>query len=247
VRLIGVKCQPHITPGVDLSHVVVEAAADQGVSFDVGDIVVVTQKIVSKAEGRLVDLRSVTPSPFAEQIASTHGKDPQLVEVILQETARIVKMDQRTLIVETHHGFVCANAGVDESNVPGERTVTLLPVDGDASAQRLRDGIRERTGVDVAVIVSDTFGRPWREGFINVAIGVAGLQPLRDYKGVPDTEGRILQTTTLAVADELASAAELVMGKVERIPIALIRGYSYTPGDGTASQLRRAPEKDLFR
>jgi coenzyme F420-0:L-glutamate ligase / coenzyme F420-1:gamma-L-glutamate ligase len=247
VRLIGLKCESEIAPGVDLAQIVVDAAQAHALALNTGDILVVTQKIVSKAEGRLVDLRSVTPSPFAEQIARAQQKDPQLVEIILRETARVVKMDQGTIIVETHHGFVCANAGVDESNVPGERTVSLLPIDPDASAQRLRDGIRQRTGVDLAVIVSDTFGRPWREGFTNVAIGVAGLHPLRDYRGLPDTEGRILQRTELAVADELASAAELVMGKVESVPVAVIRGYSYTPGDGTATQLRRAPEKDLFR
>jgi coenzyme F420-0:L-glutamate ligase / coenzyme F420-1:gamma-L-glutamate ligase len=174
-------------------------------------------------------------------------KDPRLVEVVLRESKRVVKMDQRAIIVETRHGFVCANAGVDESNVAGDGTVALLPVDPDASARRLRQTIRDLTGMELAVIISDTFARPWREGFVNVAIGVAGLEPLKDYRGVPDTEGRILQATTLAVADELASAAELVMGKVDRIPVAVIRGYSYTPGEGTATQLVRAPEKDLFR
>jgi coenzyme F420-0:L-glutamate ligase/coenzyme F420-1:gamma-L-glutamate ligase len=227
--------------------VIVEAAQALGLSFSTGDILVVTQKIVSKAEGQLVALHTITPSPFAEQIARVQEKDPRLVEVVLRETKRIVKMDQRALIVETRHGFVCANAGVDESNVAGEGTVALLPVDADASARRLRQAIRDLTGTELSVIISDTFARPWREGFVNVAIGVSGLEPLKDYRGVPDTEGRILQATTLAVADELASAAELVMGKVDRIPVAVIRGYSHTPGEGTATQLVRAPEKDLFR
>lgn len=247
IRIIGLTGAADITPDVDLAAVIVEAAQAQGLSFSSGDILVVTQKVVSKAEGQLVDLDTITPSPFAEQVASAQKKDPRLVEVVLRETRRVVKMDQRAFIVETRHGFVCANAGVDESNVAGEGTVALLPVDADASARRLRQAIRGLTGTDLAVIISDTFARPWREGFVNVAIGVAGLEPLKDYRGVPDTEGRILQATLLAVADELASAAELVMGKVDRIPVAVIRGYSYTPGEGTASQLVRAPEKDLFR
>jgi coenzyme F420-0:L-glutamate ligase/coenzyme F420-1:gamma-L-glutamate ligase len=247
IRIIGLKAPEDITPGVDLAAMIVEAARAQGLSFSSGDIVVVTQKIVSKAEGQLIDLHTIAPSPFAEQIGRVQKKDPRLVEVVLRETKRVVKMDQRAIIVETRHGFVCANAGVDESNVAGDGTVALLPVDPDASARRLRQAIRDLTGTELAVIISDTFARPWREGFVNVAIGVAGLEPLKDYRGVPDTEGRILQATTLAVADELASAAELVMGKVDRIPIAVIRGYSYTRGEGTATQLVRAPEKDLFR
>jgi coenzyme F420-0:L-glutamate ligase/coenzyme F420-1:gamma-L-glutamate ligase len=247
LRVFGLKGPADITPGDDLAAVIVEAARARELSFSSGDILVVTQKIVSKAEGQLVDLHTIIPSPFADQIARLQRKDARLVEVVLRETKRVVKMDQRAIIVETRHGFVCANAGVDESNVAGEGTVALLPVDPDASARRLRQAIRHLTGTEVAVIVSDTFARPWREGFVNVAIGVAGLEPLKDYRGVPDTEGRILQATTLAVADELASAAELVMGKVDRIPIAVIRGYSYTSGEGTATQLVRAPEKDLFR
>jgi coenzyme F420-0:L-glutamate ligase / coenzyme F420-1:gamma-L-glutamate ligase len=247
VRIIGLDGVPNITPGTDLARVIVEAAQAQGLTFSTGDILVVTQKIVSKAEGRLVALHMVTPSPFAVQLARVQEKDPQVVEVVLRETRRVVKMDQRTIIAETHHGFVCAHAGVDESNVAGEGTVALLPVDADASARQLRHNIRERTGIELAVIISDTFGRPWREGLVNVAIGVAGLEPLKDYRGLPDTEGRILKVTTLAVADELASAAELVMGKLDRVPVAVIRGYPYTPGEGNSKQLVRAPEKDLFR
>jgi coenzyme F420-0:L-glutamate ligase/coenzyme F420-1:gamma-L-glutamate ligase len=238
---------PNVAQGTDLAQVITEAAQTQGLSFASGDIVVVTQKIVSKAEGQLVDLQTVSPSPFALQVAAVQEKDPQVVEVVLRETKRVVKMAQRTIISETHHGFVCAHAGVDESNVAGEGTVALLPVDADASASRLRQGIRERTGVDLAVIISDTFGRPWREGLVNVAIGIAGMEPLKDYRGLPDTEGRILKVTTLAVADELASAAELVMGKLDRVPVAVIRGYPYTPGEGDSKLLLRAPEKDLFR
>jgi coenzyme F420-0:L-glutamate ligase / coenzyme F420-1:gamma-L-glutamate ligase len=247
VRIIGLQGIPNVAPGMDLAQVIAEAAQTQGLSFADGDIMVVTQKIVSKAEGRLVDLRTVRPSPFAVRVAAVQEKDPQVVEVVLRETKRVVKMAQRTIISETHHGFVCAHAGVDESNVAGEGTVALLPADADASARRLRQGIRERTGVSLAVIISDTFGRPWREGLVNVAIGTAGMEPLKDYRGLPDTEGRILKVTTLAVADELASAAELVMGKLDRVPVAVIRGYPYTPGEGDSKRLLRAPEKDMFR
>jgi coenzyme F420-0:L-glutamate ligase / coenzyme F420-1:gamma-L-glutamate ligase len=247
VRIIGLHGLPNVTPGIDLAQIILEAAQAQGLTLTGGDILVVTQKIVSKAEGQLVDLHTVTPSPFALQVAKVQEKDPQIVEVVLRETRRMVKMAQRTIISETHHGFVCAHAGVDESNVAGEGTVALLPVDADASARRLRHDIRERTGVELAIIISDTFGRPWREGLVNVAIGVAGMESLKDYRGLPDTEGRMLKVTTLAVADELASAAELVMGKLDMVPVAVIRGYPYTPGDGTSKQLVRAPERDLFR
>jgi coenzyme F420-0:L-glutamate ligase / coenzyme F420-1:gamma-L-glutamate ligase len=247
VRIIGLHGLPNVTPGIDLAQIILEAAQAQGLTLTGGDILVVTQKIVSKAEGQLVDLHTVTPSPFALQVAKVQEKDPQIVEVVLRETRRMVKMAQRTIISETHHGFVCAHAGVDESNVAGEGTVALLPVDADASARRLRQGIRERTGVDLPVIISDTFGRPWREGLVNVAIGTAGMEPLKDYRGLPDTEGRILKVTTLAVADELASAAELVMGKLDRVPVAVIRGYPYAPGEGDSKRLLRAPEKDMFR
>jgi coenzyme F420-0:L-glutamate ligase / coenzyme F420-1:gamma-L-glutamate ligase len=247
VRIVGLSCEPHIPPGTDLARVIIAALHRQALAPEAGDILVVTQKIVSKAEGRLVDLGSLEPSAFATRIAVEQSKDPQLVEIILRETARVVKMDRGILIVETHQGFVCANAGVDGSNVPGERTVSLLPVDADASARRLRDELRRQTAVDVAVIVSDTFGRPWREGCTNVAIGVAGLNPLRDYRGMPDNEGRIMRSTVLAVADELAAAGELVMGKVDRVPVALIRGYSYAPGDASARELVRPSDKDLFR
>jgi coenzyme F420-0:L-glutamate ligase/coenzyme F420-1:gamma-L-glutamate ligase len=247
VRIIGLQGLPNVTPGMDLAQIIVESAQAQGLTFSNSDILVVTQKIVSKAEGRLVELHTVTPSAFARQVAAVQAKDPQVVEVVLRESRRVVRMAQRTIIAETHHGFVCAHAGVDESNVAGEGTVTLLPVDADASARRLRQDIRERTGVELGIIISDTFGRPWREGLVNVAIGVAGLAPLKDYRGLPDTEGRLLKVTTLAVADELASAAELVMGKLDRVPVAVIRGYAYTPSEGSATQLVRAPDRDLFR
>lgn len=247
LRVIGLEGLPEITPGMDLAAVITEAARAQGVAFVSGDVLVVTQKIVSKAEGRLVDVHSVTPSVFARQIAANQEKDPRVMEVVLGETRRLVRMDQRVFIAETHHGYVCAHAGVDESNVSGDGMVALLPADADASARQLRQAIWARTGVELAIIISDTFGRPWREGLVNVAIGVAGLEPIKDYRGLPDTEGRMMKVTALAVADELASAAELVMGKVEKIPVAVIKGYPYTVAEGNAKQLLRKPEKDLFR
>ena len=247
IRIIGLRGLPNITPEFDLAQVIAETAEAEGLIFGSGDILVVTQKIVSKAEGRLVDLHTVTPSPFAERIAGMYEKDPRVVEVVLRESKRIVKMDQGTIIAETPQGFVCANAGVDESNVGDEETVVLLPLDADASARQLRSSIANLTGIELAVIISDTFGRPWREGLVNVAIGVAGLESLLDYRDLPDAEGRIMKVTSMAVTDELASAAELVMGKLDRVPVAVIRGYPYTPGEGTAAQLVRAPEKDLFR
>lgn len=247
VRIIGIEGLPEITSGIDLAQVIVDAAHTQGVVFASGDVLVVTQKIVSKAEGRLVDLHAVDPSAFARHVAAAQEKDPRVMEIVLRETKRLVRMDQRIFIAETHHGFVCAHAGVDESNVAGDGLVALLPVDSDASARRLREAIQTRTGVELAVVISDTFGRPWREGLVNVAIGVAGLDPIKDYRGLPDTEGRIMKVTALAVADELASAAELVMGKLERIPVAVIKGYPYTVAEGHSRQLLRRPEKDLFR
>ncbi|MBI4265673.1 MAG: coenzyme F420-0:L-glutamate ligase [Acidobacteria bacterium] len=247
LRIIGLKCPRDIAPGADLAQIIVEAARAQGVGLTGGDILVVTQKIVSKSEGRLVDLSTVAPSAFAAQAASLLGRDPRVVEVVLRETRRVVRMDHRAIITETRHGLVCANAGVDESNVAGDDTVALLPSDADASAARLRRGLGELAGVEPAVIISDTFGRPWREGFVNVAIGVAGMEPLKDYRGQPDAEGHVLRATILAVADELASAAELVMGKVDEVPVAVVRGYAYTPGEGTASQMVRPRERDMFR
>jgi coenzyme F420-0:L-glutamate ligase/coenzyme F420-1:gamma-L-glutamate ligase len=209
--------------------------------------VVVTQKIVSKAEGRLVDLTTVEPSPFAHQFAAAHGKDPRHVEVVLRESRRIVKMDRGILITETHHGFICANAGVDASNVPGADVVCLLPVDPDASAERICQGLAARLGLALAVVISDTFGRVWRVGQTNVAIGVAGLRPVQSYVGQRDPHGYDLRVTQLAVADEVAGAAELVMGKTVGVPVAVVRGLAAHLGPGTARDLLRAPEEDLFR
>ena len=242
--MLGVEGFPEVRPGDDLNRMIGEAVAGD---LRAGDVLVVTHKIVSKAEGRLVDLRTIQPSALAKGYATRHGKDARQVEVVFRESRRIVRMDRGIVISETHHGFVCANAGVDASNVPGDDKVCLLPVDPDASAARLREALTARTGSERAVIVSDSFGRPWREGITNVAIGVAGMEPLADYRGQSDPYGYPLEASILAVADELAAAAELVMGKTAGIPVAIVRGYPYERGSGTARDLLMPPGRDLFR
>jgi coenzyme F420-0:L-glutamate ligase / coenzyme F420-1:gamma-L-glutamate ligase len=244
LQILPVEGVPEVRPGDDLAELIVRAERQELRS---GDILVVTHKIVSKAEGRLVDLRTVEPSALAKGFAARYEKDPRQIEVVLRESRRIVRMDRGLVISETHHGFVCANAGVDASNVPGDYVVCLLPVDPDASAARLRAALSARTGSDLAVIVSDSFGRTWREGITNVAIGVAGMDPLADYRGKTDPHGFPLAASVLAIADELAAAAELVMGKTAGIPVALIRNYPYKPAPGTAHDLLMEPERDLFR
>lgn len=248
VRIIPVRGVGEVRPGDDLARLLLAAldAAEQ--TFAPGDVLVITQKVVSKAEGRLVDPARVEPSAFARQVAAQGRKDAAYYEVVLRESQRIVKMASGVLITETPHGLICANSGVDESNVAGGQIVSLLPRDPDASAARLRAAIREATGVTVAVIISDTFGRPWREGQVNVAIGCAGIAPLNDYAGVSDPYGYTMQATLIAIADELASAAELVMGKIDGVPAAIVRGYAYTLSEeATARRLIRDPRFDLFR
>ena len=237
---------PEIVPGDDLGAQIVQAVGKAGLQIGARDIFVITQKIVSKAEGRMIPLESVAPSPLAREWAAAQQKDPRVLELILRETRRVVRMDRGILIAETKNGFVCANAGVDASNCP-EGTVTLLPENPDESARKLRTRLQEAFGVPLAVIISDTFGRPWREGVVNVALGVAGLAPLRDYRGQPDTYGRPLQVTVVALADELAAAAELVMRKTSRVPVAVIQGFDYDRTDGAGRDLLRPAEQDLFR
>jgi coenzyme F420-0:L-glutamate ligase/coenzyme F420-1:gamma-L-glutamate ligase len=224
-----------------------EALQRDGMSLDAGDVVVVAQKVVSKAEGQLVRLADVDPSPFALEYASTHGRDPRMVELVLRESRRIVRMDRGIIIAETQHGFVCANAGIDLSNVSGGDVACLLPRDPDRSAAELRSALEHLLGVAPAVIVSDTFGRPWRAAATNVALGVAGRLPIRSHVGERDTYGYELRATEIAVADELAAAAELVMGKTDRRPFALIRGYIGESGAGSARQMVRDASMDLFR
>jgi len=246
ISIIGLEGIPLIKRGDDLSRIIVEAAERQGLGIEDGDVVVVTQKIVSKAEGRLVDLREIEPSEFAKEIADRTDREPEHVEVILRETGRIVKMKRGVLITETKHGFVCANAGVDRSNIE-EGLVCLLPEEPDESARRIRDGIREITGKETAVLITDTWGRPWRLGQVDFAIGLAGMSPFRDYRGETDKFGYTLSVTNIAVADELASAAELVKGKLSDIPVVIIRGYDYPKGEGSATDMTRPIEEDLFR
>ncbi|PYM42154.1 MAG: coenzyme F420-0:L-glutamate ligase [Candidatus Rokuibacteriota bacterium] len=245
-EVIGIAGLPEVRPGADLARLIVETAARQSTPLIGGDLLVVSQKVVSKMEDRIVRLADVTPSPVALAMGAGLGRDPRLVEVILRESRRIVRMDQGILITETHHGWVCANAGVDQSNMDVD-SVALLPEDPDGSARALRDRIRTLAGVDVFVIIADTFGRPWREGLTNVAIGLAGLAPLRSYLGERDPAGRPLQATILAVADELAAAAEPVMGKLDRIPAAIVRGASLTSSEEGSKPLLRDPARDLFR
>src|SRR6266851_636219 len=246
LRLFRIPGIPEIRPGDDLVKCVASAARRSAIYFKDGDILVFAQKIVSKAEGTLVRLASVKPSPEALAIAGRLKKDPRAIEVVFRESRRIVRSDH-VLISETRHGFVCANAGVDHSNVPGNDVVTLLPRNPDRSAKKLAPALRKRTGKRIAVIISDTFGRPWRLGLTNVAIGAAGVPVLLDLRGTRDRHGKTLTATILAVADELAAAADLLMEKTKGSPAVLIRGYRYNPRSETATRIIRTQAEDLFR
>jgi coenzyme F420-0:L-glutamate ligase / coenzyme F420-1:gamma-L-glutamate ligase len=249
IRIIPVKGVGEVRPGDDVAAVLVEAFETQGQRFETGDVLVVTQKIVSKAEGRIVDLATVEPSKAALELSRINGRDARQIEVALRETAKIVRLDKERgiLISETRHGFICANAGVDGSNLAEATEVSMLPIDSDVSADGIRAGVRERTGAEVAVIISDTFGRPWRTGQTNVAIGLSGMQAVHDYRGQTDSAGLVLVATEIAVADELASAAELVMGKLDNCPAAIVRGYPFTRAEGTAREIVMDPTRDMFR
>jgi len=236
-----------IRPGDELAQRLIEAAQSAGVGFEDGDILVAKHKVVSKAEGALVALDQVQPSPSTQRWARRHELDARVSELALRESRRIVRRKNRVLITETWHGFICANSGVDVSNVDGGRHAVLLPKDPDESAARLRRELKKELKVELAVIVSDSFGRPWREGLTEVAIGVAGMRPLVDYRGRRDPHGYSLHATIDAVADELACAAGLVCGKLANTPACVIRGYSYSRGKGSAKELLRPAERDLFR
>lgn len=248
VSIIPVEGLPIIKQGDDLARLIVENARKQGTSIRGGDIVVVTHVVVSRAEGNTVNLNEVVPTTFAKNVAEQFNKDPAVVEVVLREAKGIIRMGGGHIIAETKHGFICANAGVDKSNVPGENVVALLPEDPDRSARMIRSKIRGLTEKDVAVLISDTHGRALRNGEINVAIGVAGIDPVRDRRGETDLFGYVLRVKQTAVADELCSAAELVMGQAdEGIPVAIIRGYLYCENDeATSDRLIRPKEKALF-
>ena len=241
LQVIPIKIQKEVESGDDLVDLILE-------SFEIndGDVLVFSQKIISKNEGRILSLSSVNPSLLADGIASSYGKDPRLVELILSESKRIVRMENGVIIVETKHGFVCANAGIDESNVK-DGYATLLPDDPDKSANLLKDRIKQKTGKNVAIIISDTFGRPFRLGQTDVAIGIAGLEPILDYNGKQDTFGKIMQVTAIAVADEICSTSELVMGKVQKCPIAVIRNYNFSSSTAKIQEMLRSDHDDLFR
>lgn len=251
VEVIAITGLDEIVPGDDLPRLIADAvaAATNVLPLRDGDALVVTQKIISKAENAIVDLSTVHPRPEAVAFAERWDRDARQVEVVLREARRVVRMANGVIITETHHGFVCANGGIDASNVgPASGSiVTLLPVDPDASADLIRVAIRDRLGHDLPVIVSDSFGRPWRWGIVDVAIGVSGLQPLDDLRGEPDADGRVMRSTVRAVADELASAAELVLGKTAGRPIALVRGATFRRGHGRIADMLIPSEMDLFR
>jgi len=241
LEIIPIKIQREIGIDTNFVDLILESS-----EINDGDILVFSQKIVSKNEGRMLSLSSVNPSLLANGIASSYGKDPRLIELILSESERIVRMENGIIIVKTKHGFVCANAGIDESNVQ-DGYATLLPNDPDKSASLLKERIEQKTGKNISVIISDTFGRPFRLGQTDVAIGIAGLEPILDYNGKPDTFGKIMQVTAIAVADEICSASELVMGKVEKCPIAKVRNYDFSYSDVKIQKMLRSDHDDLFR
>jgi coenzyme F420-0:L-glutamate ligase/coenzyme F420-1:gamma-L-glutamate ligase len=247
LQIFGVPGLPEIEPGTDLAAAIVEACASNGTALADGDVVVVTSKIVSKAEGRLVESSDVVPSPFAIEWSRMWEKDPVVTEVVLRESKRIVRQLGPVLITETHHGFVCANSGVDQSSSGAAGRLVLLPTDPDASAQRIRSGLRA-AGVDAAVIISDTFGRAWREGQTDIAIGVAGIQPILSYIGQVDPHGHEFKVQAVCTADELAGAAELVKGNVSRVPVGVVRGFPFEIDDtATMAPVLRDQTRDLFR
>jgi coenzyme F420-0:L-glutamate ligase/coenzyme F420-1:gamma-L-glutamate ligase len=247
LRAIPIRGIKEVRPGDKLGEIILEALAGQGTALKAGDILVVTHKIVSKAEGQIVALERVHPRPEARRWARAHGLDARVVELALREAARVVRKRKGVLITETRHGFVCANSGVDVSNVDGGRSAALLPRDPDRSADRLHRELKKRTGVAVPVIISDTFGRPWREGLAEVAIGMAGMKAFRDFRARRDPFGYRLRVSLEAVTDELAAMAGLACGKLSRVPACIIRGFAYERGRGRARDLIRPAERDLFR
>lgn len=247
IAIIPVPGVPQIRPGDDLPALLLAAIDAAKVGLKDGDILVLCQKIVSKAEGAVVDLGTVTPSAFARQVADMWDKDPRMVEVVLTESSRIVRMKNGVVITESKHGWVCANSGVDASNTLADDVVILLPKDPDASARRLRLAIERERGTSIGVVITDTFGRPWRDGLVEFALGVSGLDPLDDQRGEEDLQGRELHHTVIAVADELAAAAGLLMEKSAAMPAVIVRGYRYTPADVGSESLKRPADADLFR
>ena len=241
MQILPVYIEKEITPDDNLSKIIINST-----DIDDGDILVIAQKVISKQEGRIVELSSVKPSLLSEGISSQYNKDPRIVELILSESKRIVRMKSGLIIVETNHGFICANAGIDESNV-ADGFATLLPLNSDKSAELIRNKILDETGKNIAIIIADTFGRPFRMGQTNCAIGISGLNPILDYSGTLDSFDRILRVTAIAVADELSAAAELVMEKTKKSPVVIIRNYSYDLMDKSIDDLIRPENEDLFK
>ena len=247
IALIPIPDIPQIQPGDDLVSILLDAIDQSKVGLKDGDILVMCQKIVSKAEGAVVDLKTVEPSPFAHQIADQWEKDPRIVEVVLQESKRIVMMKNGVVITETKQGWVCANSGVDASNTLADDIVIVLPEDPDRSAKNMRSAIQERRSISIGIVITDTFGRPWRDGLVEFALGVSGFEGLLDLRGGEDLQGRELHHTIISVADELACAAGLLMEKSAAIPAVIVRGYTYIPAEGSGKVLIRPAEMDLFR
>ena len=241
LQILPVHIEKEITPDDNLSKIIINST-----DIDDGDILVIAQKVISKQEGRIVELSSVKPSPLSEGISSQYNKDPRIIELILSESKRIVRMKSGLIIVETNHGFICANAGIDESNV-ADGFATLLPLDSDKSAKLIRNKILDETGKNIAIIIADTFGRPFRMGQTNCAIGISGLNPILDYSGTLDSFDRILRVTAIAIADELSAAAELVMEKTKKSPVVIIRNYPYDLMDKSIDDLIRPENEDLFK
>jgi coenzyme F420-0:L-glutamate ligase / coenzyme F420-1:gamma-L-glutamate ligase len=249
IRVIPVKITRDVMPGDRLDDLILHSTISQRLKLTDGDIVVIAQKIVSKAESQIVPLNSLVPSDFALTLAKASGKDPRLTELIIRQSKSIVRVSNGIIITETKHGFVCANAGIDQSNImDSHENALLLPDDPDASAKQIMKMLRKITNREIAVIITDSFGRPFRNGQTNVAIGIAGLSPVKSYIGEKDMYGKTLKVTEIAIVDELASAAELVMGKSICVPIAIVRGYDYKKSENSSiNELIRAKEKDLFR
>jgi coenzyme F420-0:L-glutamate ligase/coenzyme F420-1:gamma-L-glutamate ligase len=247
ISLTAVEGIPMVKAGDDLAALIAKGLADTGYKLAAGDILVLCQKVVSKSEGRIVNFKDFEPSEFAKAYAKRWEKDPRAIEIVLRQTSRIVRNDRGVMIVETGPGWVCANAGVDESNSLEDDLAILLPEDPDASARRLRDELRLRLGVAIAVLITDTFGRPWRDGLTEICLGIAGMNPILDLRGTTDLGGRELHHTVVAIADEIASAAGLLMEKAGGIPAVVVRGYRYEPFEGSAKILIRPAEMDLFR
>ena len=252
IQIIPLRLSADIRPNDELDALILRSLEQRQEQIFDNDVLVVAHKIVSKAEGRVVNLEHIKPSVESLKIAEKDGKDPRIMELILDESKEMIRHSNGVIIVETRHGFICANAGVDQSNVEDSvNHAVLLPVDADASANKIRESLREKTaGKDFAVIITDTFGRPFREGQTNIAIGIAGIEPIKSYVGSADMYGKKLRVTEIAVVDEIASAGELVMGKLERVPVVIIRGYKYQKPEkesSTVSKLIRPKEKDLFR